>query len=1020
MRGVYLYGMKTKNLLFLNVWLSLVLASVVACSDSSSSGTDPEFPEPGSDVPGDSLVIGDDNQPIPGLSSAIVDDSQNPQAGLSSSSKKDDSHEGPLPGEDPGMVAVDTTVPFVGNFPVIFSEVSPSNANFKDNDGNDPGWLELYNTSDAPVSLKGVALSNDVKYPRRWVFGNATIPAKSHMIVFLSGKNYADYIPPSDSVNMIGSDCSSEASAGGFGAFPGMGDWGGGMGDFGGGFGGGVGGGAGAGGVAATGNTGNAENLPGQSSLCFNEGGVNQVGAVMKVAQGGTYTRVVVNSGSAKLGNADQLVIRGFITKTHKIRVNFKEGNDISAWTGKNLRGTGDSSTVYYVRLGDNAADIKRSNVTATTFATETQGSESTTIKVSSYIARKRGHEPHTTFKAEDQGGALYLVSETGVLDSVRYSAVPTGASWSRDAAGKWGFATPSPYGNTVGEVFAVQAQTNEVNIPASGFYSSPVSVTFPAGTRCEQGGTAPTENSPVVEQTLNISATTVLRCRVFAAGSYPSEEVIRTYVFETQPSIATLFVTTDPLSMFSPDTGLYMTGNGAAMMDPKKGANFWSNRELPVYVELFEPNKPQTPAFGIMGDYKISGQYSRAKEKKSFSITLREEYGDKRLKYSLFPDYPELKKFKAFSLRNFGNNCGNDYVRDRIGTQMTEGLGVDYQHGRYVVVFYNGKYYGLHDLRERNNEYFYETRYGLDPNDIDLIDATNEASTGSATDYLAMLDWLQSNELTSDANYQKIADQIDVDNYMNYMQAEMFLNNGDWPHNNMKKWRVASQKSKWKWFLYDVDFGFDVSYNTQNSNVFSYVTNRNGTNGMGMMPGMGGGQQSGGSISEHTILMIRLLENENFKKAFINRFCVLLAMNFSADRLVKQIDDLQSQVQGEMNRDIEFWGFDASSYSSNLERIKSFAQSRQQTIMSEMQQYFSLGESAAVTLSSQGSGKILVHNLALDQSSMAVNFFRDVPVTVTAEANAGAVFSGWSDGVQEATRTFNPGEVTTITATFK
>ncbi|WP_407451157.1 CotH kinase family protein [Fibrobacter sp.] len=1009
--------MRTIKFNLWDVWFSLVLASVVACSDDSSSGTSPEISEP--DVigqEGSQVVIGEDGQPIPGLSSAVVDNPLNSQVERSSSSQKNSGHEGPLPGEDPGMVAVDTTVPFVGDFPVIFSEVSPSNANFKDNDGNDPGWLELYNTSDAPVSLKGVALSNDAKYPRRWIFGDATVPAKGHMIVFLSGKNYADYIPPSDSVNMIGTDCSSEASSG-MGMWGGGFDFGGGMGDFGGGFGGGAG--AGVGGAAAAGNTGNAENLPGQSSLCFNENGANQIGAVVKVAQGGSYTRVVVNS-SAKLGNADQLVIRGFITKSHKIRVNFKEGDNISSWGGKNLRGTGDTSSVYYVRLGDNATDLKRNNVTATTFATETQGSESTTIKITSYIARKRGHEPHTTFKAEDQGGVLYLVSESGVLDSVRYSAVPTGASWSRDAAGKWGFAVPSPYGNTVGEVFAEQAQTNEVNIPASGFYSSPVSVTFPAGTRCEQGGTEPSANSPVVDQTLNISATTVLRCRVFATGSYPSEEVIRTYVFGQAPTVAAMFVTTDPLSMFSPDTGLYMTGNGAAMMDPKKGANFWSNRELPVYVELFEPGSPKTPAFGIMGDYKISGQYSRAKEKKSFSITLREEYGDKRLKYTLFPDHPELKKFKAFSLRNFGNNCGDDYVRDRLGTSMTEGLDVDYQRGRYVVVYYNGKYYGVHDLRERNSEYYYETKYGLDPNDIDLIDAQNEVGAGSATDYKNMLDWLQSNELTSDANYQKIADQIDVDNYMNYMQAEMFLNNGDWPHNNMKKWRVASQKSKWKWFLYDVDFGFGVGYNTQNGNVFSYVTNRNGTNGMGMMPGMGGGQQSGGSISEHTILMIRLLENENFKKAFINRFCVLLSMNFSAERLLKRIDELQSQVQAEVAGDAAFWGYDEASMSSNLEKIKSFAQTRQQTIMSEMQQYFSLGEPAAVTLSAQGSGKILVHNLALDQSSMAVNFYRDVPVTVTAVPNTGAVFGGWSDGVQEATRTFNPGEVTTLTATFK
>jgi uncharacterized protein YodC (DUF2158 family) len=48
------------------------------------------------------------------------------------------------------------------------------------------------------------------------------------------------------------------------------------------------------------------------------------------------------------------------------------------------------------------------------------------------------------------------------------------------------------------------------------------------------------------------------------------------------------------------------------------------------------------------------------------------------------------------------------------------------------------------------------------------------------------------------------------------------------------------------------------------------------------------------------------------------------------------------------------------------------------------------------------------------------VNFFRDVPVTVTAAPKSGAVFAGWSDGNTNATRTFNPGEVTTLTASFK
>lgn len=92
--------------------------------------------------------------------------------------------------------------------------------------------------------------------------------------------------------------------------------------------------------------------------------------------------------------------------------------------------------------------------------------------------------------------------------------------------------------------------------------------------------------------------------------------------------------------------------------------------------------------------------------------------------------------------------------------------------------------------------------------------------------------------------------------------------------------------------------------------------------------------------------------------------------MNFAADRLVKQIDAIQSPVQSEMSRDAEFWGYNASSFSSNLEKIKNFAQSRQQTIMSEMKQFFSLVETAQTTLSVQGSGEIQVRNLPLDKST--------------------------------------------------
>lgn len=1022
------------------VWIKVLFCSaciaLMSCSNDSDSNNPNPIAQSGDPQGGDDVIVGSsssgaqngdvtpgstDSQPgssayVDPVTGEVVVGSSGSGVPASSTARDfsaKDSHEGLLPGEDTTQVPLTEPPPYVGNFPVVFSEVSPSNASLKDEDGNDPGWLELYNTSDSPVDLSGIALSNDLKFPRRWSFGNAVIPAKSYMVVFMSGKNFSDYTPPSDSINLISTNCqANESVVSGMGGF-----------DFGGFNMGGMGMGGDQGGMGMGGTTGTSapavSNLPGQSALCFNQNGANMFGAVLSVPAGASNASFVVNSSTTNLSKVNQLVLKGYVTKGHKIRLNLNDNNgSIGSWSGKNLKGTGDSSTVYSIRLGDKDMGLNLANVTGTTFLSESQAVENTEIKIFSYIGRNRGHEPHTTFKVDKDGGALYLVNkEGGILDSVRYNAVPVTATWGKNAAGQWGIADPSPYGATIGEVSATQAASGESSVPPSGFYSSPVTVTLPQGSRCATGGAEPTINSSPVTQSLNISSTTVLRCVTYVDGAYRSEMLNRTYVFETQPSLPVLFVTTDPLSMFSPDSGLYMTGDGAQMMDPHKGANYWSNRELPVYVELFEPGVKQ-PGFGIMGDFKISGQYSRAKEKKSFSVTFREQYGNKRLKYTLFPDHPELTKFKAFSVRNFGNNCGNDYVRDRVGTQITEGLDVDYQRGRYVIVYYNGAYYGIHDMRERNNEYYYETKYGYDGNDIDLLDANDEATAGSSADYVAMMDWLQSNSLKEDANFNKVAEQIDIDNYINYMQTEMFINNRDWPHNNMKKWRVASQKTKWKWFIYDTDFGFGTNYSMNNTNIFSYVTSANGTQ---MAAGFGmGGAAGGNGTAKETLLLRRLLENASFARAFVNRFVVLLASYFTSERILQMVNDLQSQVQSEMARDQEFWGYNASSMEQDLATIKSFASSQQGKITSEMETFFSLSNPVQMTIGTSGSGEVLVDGLPIGKSSLTANFYSNVPITLIARATNGSVFSSWSDGVTDAKRVVSPGQVTNIIAQFK
>ena len=278
--------------------------------------------------------------------------------------------------------------------------------------------------------------------------------------------------------------------------------------------------------------------------------------------------------------------------------------------------------------------------------------------------------------------------------------------------------------------------------------------------------------------------------------------------------------------------------------------------------------------------------------------------------------------------------------------------------------------------------------------------------SAGSAADYVALMDWLESNNLDDEENYAYVASQIDVDNFINYMHTEIFANNRDWPANNLKKWRSTSPKTPWKWFLYDLDFGFGNDYSKYTNNIFEFAAAEDGN--------------SWPNGPEFTLLLRRLLENEDFKAAFINRMAVLLQMNFESSRVLARIENMMAEIQSEIPRDQKRWGLSATKMTKQLNAIKNFAMDRPKVVYDELQEFFALGKKANVTLSVSGSGRILVHNLPVDEKKMTVNFFTGFPVLLSVEPLAGSIFVGWGDGETNPTRVILPESVSEVTALFK
>ncbi|MCL2283019.1 MAG: CotH kinase family protein [Fibromonadales bacterium] len=491
----------------------------------------------------------------------------------------------------------------------------------------------------------------------------------------------------------------------------------------------------------------------------------------------------------------------------------------------------------------------------------------------------------------------------------------------------------------------------------------------------------------------ITFSKTAVLRC------VQDSAQIMRTYIIgERLPDLPVVSIAVDPFAMFDSVTGIYAMGPDARPTEPYYGANFWQNIELPIHIDFFESGAKH--AWSYLAEMKISGNRSRKYPKKSVAIGFKKKYGQEKLEYSLFPEHPSITQFKWFVLRNTGNSYGLDYIRDMLMTSLTEGLGIDYQKGRAVIVYYNGKYFGIHNMRERSNWHYFETNYGIKKKHMDMAKANNEVTCGSDDDYQDILRWIEN--IALDGNNMKMLERrIDVDNFTNIFQSEIYFANRDWPGNNMKRWR--SNAAKWKWFLHDTDLGFEhPDKRNKDIKMLDMATNPNGPN----WP----------NPPHSTLIFRKLLQNENYRNAFINRFSLLLSTYFAPERVDARINALMQPIANEIPLDQKRWNFDADLMNSQLAAIREFGKNRAAQTQTEIEQFFGLPDPLHLTLSVKGTGKILVHNLPIPSKTAKFKVYSAVPITIMA---SGAGFKGWSDGVKDAERTLTVTQAMELKAEF-
>lgn len=568
--------------------------------------------------------------------------------------------------------------------------------------------------------------------------------------------------------------------------------------------------------------------------------------------------------------------------------------------------------------------------------------------------------------------------------------------------------------------VFAQQRPSSREEIPVEiefsdqgGFYEEDVILEMRAPGAAiyyTLDGSFPTEEATKYEFPIIINTTTVVRARAFKKKK-KSEVYGHTYFLEEKTnSFPTVSLSVSPWVLFDPEVGLFMNGPDAIdSLWRKPGANFWSRSEKIINTEIFENNGKCV--FRSPTGFRLFGGMSRLFPQKSMVIVTRNEIGDKRIKHKIFGK-KEPAKYKFLVLRNSGSDWGKSHFRDAFMTDLVKHWDMEVQADRPAHVYINGKYWGIYHIREKVNRYFLESHWGNDKDSLDLIEHKWTKKRGSRKHYQRMLDFLENNDLSQPENYAYIQTQMDVDNFMNYKIAQIFYDNVD-AGGNIKYWRPQTEDGRWRWILYDTDWGFGLHDNTAfKNNSLDFHTEPEGPN----WP----------NPPWSTFILRKLLDNPEFNQEFVNRFADHMNYSFQPQRALTYIDKHYRQLKPEMPKHLKRWRLSKRKWEKQVQVMRTFAKERPQYMRMHMMEKFNTGKAVQLNLACTPGGKIrLNHNLEIKPNkNFSGIYFEKIPVHIEADPKLGYQFSHWEGiEVDKGTRELTMAllnETSTLRAVFK
>lgn len=437
----------------------------------------------------------------------------------------------------------------------------------------------------------------------------------------------------------------------------------------------------------------------------------------------------------------------------------------------------------------------------------------------------------HTHFRLNsDKPGDLYLWNEKGeLIDSMHYpQMVSPEVSWGRlsgapDSLSHFRIATPEAANNNTNTEWVMKKVDFSVNggcVKEPFWLKLSMKGDYPkdAVIRYTTDGTEPDSTSQIFIDSIFINKNTTLRAKPFSDSAISKISKTQTYFFDVDNQMPIINITCNPDYLYSRHMGI-CSGSDSYYSSHRENPsprsylgnyNYYYNWRRPINVEYYT-GKENGPDFNQLAETRISGNVSRSElVVKSMMIKANKRFGDKHFVGAFWEDLkPEVVKQKGMLIRSSSQDFEGYGIRDMLSQQsigkFSKYYDIDYQARRPVQYFINGKFQNIMHLQERANDDYVWSNFNKKGN-IEFEDVSFEFIDNSDLESLPNLKRFINLFRSPNTTYQQMADELDVNEFMNYLSTEVFYENIDWPCNNLAYWYDKEGTKKWRFILRDLD----------------------------------------------------------------------------------------------------------------------------------------------------------------------------------------------------------------------